>query len=68
MLRSDQELAVLKECEPEGVKQLISELNTYSTNLIPEMSNPEINEALLAEQSSIEKIDMPSVEDEEIKI
>ena len=32
------------------------------------MSNPELNEALLAEQSSIEKIDVPSVEDEEIKI
>ena len=49
MIRSDQELTVLKECEPEGVKQLINELNTYSTNLLPEMSSPELNEALLAE-------------------
>ena len=32
------------------------------------MSSPELNEALLAEQSSIEQINEPSIEDGEIKI
>ena len=36
MLKSEQELAVLEECGPNGIRKLISELNSYSNSLLPE--------------------------------